>query len=42
MTSEALALSTKSWLFSDVMTYVMLATYVFIFSLTIICLIRIA
>jgi tellurite resistance protein TehA-like permease len=42
MISEVLALSTKSWLFSDVMTYVMLAVYVFIFSLVIICLIRVA
>ena len=42
MTSEVLALSTKSWVFSDVMTFVMLAAYVFIFSLVIICLIRIA
>lgn len=40
MISEILALSTRSWLFSDVMTYVVLAVYILIFSLAIICLIR--
>ena len=41
MTSEVLALS-RSWLLSDVVTYVMLAAYVFIFSLVTICLILVA
>ena len=42
MTSEVLALPNRSWLLSDVTTYVMLAAYVFIFSLVSICLILVA
>ncbi len=42
MISNILALSTKSLLFSEVMTYVMFAAYFFIFALIVICLTRIS
>ena len=42
MINNILALSNKSWLFSDVMTYVMFAACFFTFALVVICLNRVS